>query len=90
MNKKKIDVEICVGTTCYVMGASELMLVHEKLTPEELEWVNIKGTPCLDACLQKEGGKAPFVKIDGEILDRVDEDVLISKIKTLVAERKMM
>ena len=39
---KKVLVEICVGTACYVMGASELMLIEDYLTPEQKERVEIK------------------------------------------------
>ena len=31
---KKIKVSICTGTACFVMGASEIMLLEEKLSDE--------------------------------------------------------
>ena len=47
---KKIKVSICTGTTCYVMGASELLLLEE-LLPEELkDKVEIEGVTCLEKC----------------------------------------
>ena len=36
---KKIKVSICTGTACFVMGASEIMLLEEELSPELKEIV---------------------------------------------------
>lgn len=82
---KKVLVEICVGTACYVMGASELMLIEDYLTPEQKERVEIKGTTCLDVCQHSEQGKAPFVRIDGQIYDRVNVRSLVDLIAKHIA-----
>lgn len=82
---KKVLVEICVGTACYVMGASELMLIEDYLTPEQKERVEIKGTTCLDVCQHPEHGKAPFVRIDGQVYDRVDVRLLVDLIVKHIA-----
>lgn len=78
---KKILVEICVGTSCYVMGASELMLIEEYLTPEQNEKVEIKGTTCLDDCQHTDNGRAPFVKIDGVMYSEVSVKSLVGLIE---------
>ena len=60
---KKIKVSICTGTTCYVMGASDLLLLEEVL-PEHLKGkVEIEGVTCLEKCKSTGIGKnkAPFV-----------------------------
>lgn len=82
---KKVLVEICVGTACYVMGASELMLIEDYLTPEQKECVEIKGTTCLDVCQHSEHGKAPFVRIDGQIYDQVNVRSLVDLIAKHIA-----
>ena len=67
---KKITVSICTGTACFVMGASELMLLEEELSPELKEIVEIEGITCLDLCKNAECGKAPFVKINDQVLSQ--------------------
>ena len=42
---KKIEVEICVGTTCYIMGASQLQQLEEFLPDEWRDHVEIIGGP---------------------------------------------
>ena len=65
---KKIKVLICSGTACYVMGASEILLLEENLTTEMRECVEIEGTNCLGFCKDSKNGKAPYVTINGELM----------------------
>lgn len=65
---EKIKVIICSGTACYVMGASEILLLEESL-PEELKSrVEIEGATCLGFCKDSKNGKAPFVSVNGELI----------------------
>lgn len=67
--KKKVEVKICTGTLCYVMGGAELQVIDEHLTSEMLELVNIKGSPCLEHCNNPTSdSKAPYVEVNGEII----------------------
>lgn len=63
----KIVLEICCGTACYMLGASELMNISEMLPEEWVGHIDISAIPCLDACSDESLGKAPFVRIDGEL-----------------------
>ena len=47
---RKIQVEICTGTACFVMGASELMLLEEKLPESLKDKVEITGSTCMGNC----------------------------------------
>ncbi len=80
----KIIIEICVGTTCYVMGASELMLIGDVLTDQQKEHVEIKGVTCLDVCHEHLTQKAPFVRINGEIISNVTIEKLIAEIDSRI------
>ena len=80
---KKIKVSICTGTTCYVMGASELLLLEE-LLPEELkDKVEIEGVTCLEKCKSTGIGnaKAPFVLVDDELVSSATVQSVIAKIE---------
>ena len=62
---KPIEIELCLGTTCYVLGSSELQELAETLP---LRWrgrVEIRPAVCLDLCKDRTLGSAPFVRIDG-------------------------
>lgn len=82
-----IDIKICSGTTCFVMGGTDLFLIKEKLSPEESNKVNITFEPCLGFCKEK-GRKPPFVVINGEVYEKIDIDSLISIIKEKIGREK--
>ncbi len=80
----KIKVSICTGTTCYVMGASELLLLEEELPIEIKDKVEIEGVTCLELCKGGRNSKAPYVLIDGEIQEEATLQSVIDKIKEKV------
>jgi len=87
---KKHKVDICTGTTCFVMGGSELLLLEEQL-PDDLKNVTeINGSPCIGICKHADYGKAqadhaPFVQIDGEIIDEASIQKVIDHLRRLNA-----
>ena len=83
---KKITVSICTGTACFVMGASEIMLLEEELSPELKEIVEVEGITCLDLCKNAECGKAPFVKINDQVLSQASLPLVMEKIRQLAAQ----
>ncbi|MFA8450777.1 MAG: hypothetical protein ACEPOW_08805 [Bacteroidales bacterium] len=83
MDKKKIEIEICTGTLCHVMGGSELQLLEDHLSPEQKEYVIVKGCTCLDFCSDSSKGKAPFVKINGKCLSEASIPKVLNYLKTL-------
>ena len=83
---KKITVSICTGTACFVMGASEIMLLEEELSPELKEIVEIEGITCLDLCKHAECGKAPFVKINDQVISQASLPLVMEKIRQLAAQ----
>lgn len=65
---EKIKVVICSGTACFVMGASEILLLEDSL-PDELKGrVEIEGATCLGFCKDSKNGKAPFVTVNGDLM----------------------
>ncbi len=77
---EKIKVSICTGTACFVMGASELMLLEEELPPELKDKVEVEGITCFEVCKNSSCGKAPFVQINGEIVPEATIPVVLEKI----------
>ncbi len=58
----KFIIQICSGTTCYVLGGAQLMMLEEMLPADLKDLVEIRESNCLSAC--KDGqARPPFVKI---------------------------
>ncbi len=76
---KKMELKLCAGTMCYVMGGAQLMEIKDLLSAEELEYIDISYTPCLQQC--QNGEKPPFAQLDGEILQGISIETLLRIIK---------
>lgn len=80
----KIKVVICSGTACYVMGASDILLLEEELPQSLRERVDIEGVTCLGYCKDSKVGKAPFVTINGEVMQAATLPKVMARIRELV------
>lgn len=78
-----IKVVICSGTACYVMGASDILLLEEELPGSLRERVQIEGSTCLGYCKDASRGKAPFVEINGEVMASATLPKVIARIREL-------
>lgn len=79
--EKKLEVKICTGTLCYVMGGAELQLIDEYIPEDIIERIEIKGTPCLELCNKFDGPRAPFVQIGDRIISEASVSKVIEAIK---------
>lgn len=78
----KVVVEICMGTTCYVMGSAQLAGLSDRLPEEWKDRVTVKGMRCVGACQQTDRyGRAPFVRVNGELISEADEGKVIASIR---------
>jgi NADH:ubiquinone oxidoreductase subunit E len=88
----KHKITICTGTTCFVMGGSELLLLEEQI-PEDLKAITeIEGSPCIAICKKASYGKtqsdhAPFVMIDGEVMEQATVAKIIDHLREHVRGR---
>ena len=79
----KIKVEICLGTTCYVLGSFRLSALEEQLPPEFKDRVEVVGCACLDVCHDRNNGNAPYVRIDEK---RIVDNATIEKVIDILRE----
>ena len=70
MSADKIKIEICCGTTCYLLGAADLLQLESRLPEEWKDLVDVSAVPCLAACTTDNLGGAPFVRIAGMLVPR--------------------
>ena len=66
-----------------MMGASEIMLLEEELPPELRDMVEIEGVTCLELCKDSQCGKAPFVRINDQVLAQATLPSVLEKIRQL-------
>ena len=78
---EKLDVKICIGTTCYIMGASQLQHLEDYLDKKYLDRVNISGSQCLGCCQDQSYENSPFVEIDGDIIENATMVKVIKEIE---------
>ena len=80
-NTSKVLVELCFGTTCFVMGASKLQELESFIPPQYKNKVEVKAHTCLDLCKNATYMKAPFVKLDGEIISEATVEKILKAIE---------
>lgn len=77
----KVDVAICIGTACFVMGANKLQELGDYVPEEWKGFVEIKTQTCLNLCGNNEYSKAPYVKINGEVLAAANIEKVLRQIE---------
>ena len=64
-----VEVKVCLGTTCFVMGGSNLQELNDIIPNKYGDKVAISGANCLGLCsINWEYSKAPYVKVDEEVV----------------------
>lgn len=78
---EKINVKVCLGTTCFVMGSSNLQELIDAVPAKYGEAVDVSGVPCLGLCsIDWEYSRAPYVKVDEEIIYEATVEKVLSVI----------
>jgi len=75
----KIELKICMGTMCYVMGGAELKDAVDELPPEMRNRIEVSYSPCLGDC--NNGGEPPYVQINGRTIACVSKTNLLQILK---------
>jgi NADH:ubiquinone oxidoreductase subunit E len=82
----KIEITICTGTTCYVMGAGRLLLLQDELSDRQRQQVEIKGSNCLGLCKQGQYGKAPYARVGDKIIAEATPEAVLTAIGQCLGE----
>lgn len=79
---KKINVKVCLGTTCFVMGSSNLQELIETVPVKYGDKVEVLGVPCLGLCsIDWEYSRAPYVKVDNDVIYEATVERVLSAIE---------
>lgn len=78
----KIDVKVCLGTTCFVMGSSNLQELIETVPAKYGDKVEVLGVPCLGLCsIDWEYSRAPYVKVDEDVVYEATVEKVLNTIE---------
>jgi len=78
----KTVVKICAGTTCYVMGGSDLYLLHEHIPEHMKNLIEIEGCTCLGVC-KSSGSNPPYVMIGKEVIENATIQKIVKRLSEL-------
>ena len=81
-----VTLQICQGTTCYILGSQKLTAVALDLPDDLKNKVKVAGCRCLGLCHGGEYGDAPYITIDGRPMSGADPDKVIAALRERVAE----
>lgn len=77
----KVNVKVCLGTTCFVMGSSNLQELIELVPKKYGDDVYVAGSPCLGLCsIDWEFSKAPYVKVNNEVIKEATVEKVLAAI----------
>lgn len=77
-----VNIKICQGTTCFVMGGGNLQATAEILKNKYREKIAIETVRCLEVCSQKGNfSKAPFAMVNDELISDANLEKIERKIE---------
>lgn len=85
--KKEVLVQICTGTSCFIMGGADLLLLEEVLPTRLRSSVRVEGVPCTGQCRaagQLWAQRPPFLTIDGKPYSGLNLPQVIEIIQKLI------
>lgn len=85
MMNKMVEVSICYGTLCFVMGGAAFELMGEKLPEDLKDMVAIKGMNCPGYCDSQANGRPPFVMVNNKLIAEANLNKVIEFIRKEVA-----
>jgi NADH:ubiquinone oxidoreductase subunit E len=81
--EEKINIKVCVGTYCYVMGGHQLREI-KTLLPEYLQdKVKVEASVCLGCDELNSKPNPPYVKINEELMASASLEKIILKLELL-------
>jgi NADH:ubiquinone oxidoreductase subunit E len=77
----KIEVKVCLGTTCFVMGGSNLQELNDIIPQKYGDKVELSAANCLGLCsINWEYSKAPYVKVNEEVVSEATVEKVLEEI----------
>lgn len=87
MKTQKVEIRICMGTTCFVMCNADLQELENEIDSSLLPYLDISGSACLGLCKDSNYHKSPCATINGKMIENVNKLKILTSIVEEVAER---
>ncbi len=76
-----VEVKVCLGTTCFVMGGSNLQELNDIIPQKYGDKVELSAANCLGLCsINWEYSKAPYVKVNEEVVSEATVEKVLEEI----------
>ncbi len=72
----QIRITVCCGTTCHLMGSSEILIYKDEIEAKYGQRVVIYGSPCLGKCKDFAAVNAPYVLVGDELICQANKEKL--------------
>ncbi len=83
-------VELCQGTACFVMGSEELYDIKAFMPEAWQEHVDVTSCVCIGRCKKNRFNRAPFARVNGEIVESVTPASLLRLIAEIMGDEDYM
>lgn len=81
-----IEITVCTGTTCYVMGGANLLPLEDHLPEAALSRCTVKGASCLGLCRDRSAGTPPFVSVNGTVISGASVTAVVQQLEELLPD----
>lgn len=72
-------ITVCTGTTCYVMGAAELIEELEGAIERGELTAELRGSTCLGHCKARSNGAPPFLEVEGKPIAAASYETVVKE-----------
>lgn len=83
---EKITIKICSGTSCFVMGASQIQAL-EFTPPEDIaDKIEIIEVRCMNLChnVNDKHNHGPFVLVNEELIEEATFEKVVNKVREIL------
>lgn len=79
----KVKVRICVGTSCFVMGAAQIQSIEFNAPADIVDKIEIIEERCMNLCknVKTKYNRGPFVFVNDELVEEASYEKVIEKIR---------
>ena len=81
---EKIEIKICTGTLCHVMGGADLPEFALELRNKYQSKIHISGSTCMNYCKDSKL-TPPFVEINGHLIEQADREKISAYLESIMA-----
>lgn len=85
---RQIRITVCCGTTCHLMGSSEILIYKDEIEAKYNHQVVIYGSPCLGNCKEYAAANAPYVLIGEHLICQANKDKIIEYLNKILEVRE--